>query len=79
VSLAFDGMTGGAQDIIRDEHHPPAHVMMVWMNVWSVLYLVICKSTTRALVLTSLICVTSDSDTLMFSGMKMFSVTTSYC
>ena len=45
LSLAFDGMTGGAQDKIRDDHHPHAHVMMVWMNVWSVLYLVICKST----------------------------------
>jgi len=44
LSLAFDGITGGAQDKIRDEHHPHAHVMMVWMNVWSVLYLVIGES-----------------------------------
>ena len=41
MSLAFDGITGGAQDKIRDEHHPAAHSMMVWMNVWSVSYLVI--------------------------------------
>jgi len=41
MSLAFDGITGGAQDKIRDEHHPAAHSMMVWMNVWSVSYLVV--------------------------------------
>jgi len=41
MSLAFDGITGGAQDRIRDEHNPAAHSMMVWMNVWSVSYLVV--------------------------------------
>jgi len=45
VSLVFDGLTGGAQDRIRDESHPDAHVMMVWMNVWSTLYLIIGKRT----------------------------------
>jgi len=41
MSLAFDGVTGGAQDKLCDDYHPPAHSMMVWMNVWSVFYLVI--------------------------------------
>jgi len=41
LSLVFNGITGGAQDKLRDAHHPDAHVMMVWMNVWSTLYLVI--------------------------------------
>jgi len=41
MSLAFDGITGGAQDKIRDEHRPAAHSMMVWMNVWSVSYLIV--------------------------------------
>ena len=39
VSLFLDGITGGVQDKLRAEHRSPTHCMMLWMNVWSVIYL----------------------------------------
>jgi hypothetical protein len=38
VSLAFDGLTGGIQDKIRDKHKVQAYHMMYSMNIWSCLW-----------------------------------------
>jgi solute carrier family 35 (UDP-galactose transporter), member B1 len=38
VSLAFDGLTGGIQDKIRDSHRVQAYHMMYSMNIWSCLW-----------------------------------------
>ncbi|CAF1520434.1 unnamed protein product, partial [Didymodactylos carnosus] len=38
VSLAFDGLTGGIQDKIRDAHKVQAYHMMYAMNIWSCLW-----------------------------------------
>jgi len=43
VSLALDGVTGGVQDKLRAEHKTQTYRMMLWMNLWSVLYLAIGK------------------------------------
>jgi hypothetical protein len=36
--LAFDGLTGGIQDKIRDKHQVQAYHMMYSMNIWSCLW-----------------------------------------
>jgi len=41
ISLAFDGVTGGIQDKLRADYRTQTHRMMLWMNIWSSLYLVI--------------------------------------
>ncbi|UJR09108.1 hypothetical protein I4U23_013355 [Adineta vaga] len=41
VSLAFDGLTGGIQDRIRDSHRVQAYHMMYSMNIWSCLWALI--------------------------------------
>jgi len=38
VSLAFDGLTGGIQDKIRDQRPVQAYHMMYSMNIWSCLW-----------------------------------------
>ncbi|CAF3534436.1 unnamed protein product [Adineta steineri] len=38
VSLAFDGLTGGIQDRIRNSHRVQAYHMMYSMNIWSCLW-----------------------------------------
>ena len=38
VSLAFDGLTGGIQDKIRDRNQVQAYHMMYSMNIWSCLW-----------------------------------------
>ncbi len=39
ISLALDGVTGGVQDKLRGEHRPNAYRMMLFMNLWSLVYL----------------------------------------
>lgn len=41
VSLGLDGVTGGVQDRIRAQHRTQTHRMMLWMNLWSIFYLLI--------------------------------------
>jgi len=41
LSLALDGVTGGVQDKLRKEYDSQTHRMMLWMNMWSILYVVI--------------------------------------
>ncbi|CAF4866098.1 unnamed protein product, partial [Rotaria sp. Silwood2] len=41
VSLVFDGLTGGIQDVIRARHNAQAYRMMYSMNIWSYLWVFI--------------------------------------
>lgn len=41
VSLTLDGLTGATQDRMRSEHKTGAYHMMLFVNVWSVLWLAI--------------------------------------
>ena len=41
LSLGLDGVTGGVQDKLRAEHRTQTHQMMLWMNVWSIIYLTV--------------------------------------
>lgn len=38
MSLIFDGLTGGIQDKIRDNHQSQAYQMMFSMNFWSCIW-----------------------------------------
>ncbi|ELT90500.1 hypothetical protein CAPTEDRAFT_220847 [Capitella teleta] len=40
LSLTLDGVTGGVQDKIRGEHRTQTHRMMLFMNLWSIAYLI---------------------------------------
>ena len=57
MSLFLDGITGGVQDKLRAEHRSPTHCMMLWMNVWSVLYLGVGKLVCQAVYVCVCVCV----------------------